>query len=119
VSGINKAAWDPEQPQTIRITQERVVGEIAYDPHGGDAQNVMEAFASAAMKDAVEWMRSGERSESTYKMVGPYGDANEITIVNAPKQPEAPMTVAEAKAALQRARDAEAGRGEFAPVEGF
>jgi hypothetical protein len=77
----------------------------------------MEAFAETSMRDATEWMRSDQRSESTYTLTGPYGDRNTITIVNEPPAPEQPMTVAEAKAALRRAQDFERGVGEFAPVE--
>jgi hypothetical protein len=98
----------------IQITQTRVVAELeqTFD----DAPDFLEQFAQIAMRDARDWMRGDQHTESEYNATVD-GDIHSITIQHTPAAiAHPPISVEEAKAALKQAQLAERNDGEV-PVK--
>lgn len=98
----------------VRVTQTRIVGEMTVDPHGSG--DILSEFAQIAMRDFRDEMRGDHESESVYEIDTTNVDGAQfgkvaITLQHDP-EPNPPMTVAEAKAALTRAREYEREQSE-------
>lgn len=101
-------------PGPIQITQTRVVAEIVQTFDGNE--DFLEALARVAMKDARDWMRTDQHSESEYGATVD-GEVYSVTIHHTPAAvAHPPMTVAEAKRALTEARRREAMESDATPV---